>query len=66
MIVFSLLLLMVLLPLIGTQAYAKGPNFDLDYTFGQSFVMIILPAVGAASVLVMISLYTGQNQTLHA
>ena len=50
----------------GDNAFAKGPIYNADYTFGQYFMLLIMPALVAGGALVMIALYTKQNQKLAA
>jgi len=50
----------------GDNAFAKGPIYDADHTFAQYFMLLIMPALVAGGTLVMIALYTRQNQKLAA
>lgn len=60
-IVSSVLLLVLLTPLVVTEAYAKGPIYDADHTFGLFMRMMIFPMAAASGALVMIALYVRQR-----
>lgn len=60
-IVVTLLSLALLAPLVITEAYAKGPIYDADHTFGLMLRMIVLPAAAASGGLVVFALYVRQR-----
>lgn len=63
--IFGLLSLFAVLPeLLTTEAYAKGRNYNPDYTFVQSLWLIIMPAIITGAILFMIALYARENQEL--
>jgi len=64
--IIASLLILAVLPFFITHAYAKGVSYSQDYAIGQYMLLVLMPALVAVGSLIMIALYTRQNQKLTA